>query len=53
MMIPFPVIMVPVFGLFKSLGWIGVFKPLWVPSFFAGAFNVFMLRQLFLTFPAT
>lgn len=51
MMIPFPVIMVPIFGLFKSLGWLGSFKPLWVPSFFAGAFNVFLLRQFFLTLP--
>ncbi|MBE7157637.1 MAG: carbohydrate ABC transporter permease [Rhodospirillales bacterium] len=51
MMIPFPVVMVPVYGLFKSLGWIGSFKPLWVPSFFAGAFNVFLLRQFFLTLP--
>ena len=51
MMIPFPVIMVPIYSLFKSLGWIGTFKPLWVPSFFAGAFNVFLLRQFFLTLP--
>lgn len=51
MMIPFPVIMVPIFTLFKWLGWIGSFKPLWVPSFFAGAFNVFLLRQFFLTLP--
>ncbi len=52
MMIPFPVVMVPIYGLFKSLGWIGTLKPLWVPSFFAGAFNVFLLRQFFLTLPA-
>ena len=51
MMIPFPVIMVPIYTLFKTLGWIGTFKPLWVPSFFAGAFNVFLLRQFFLTLP--
>ncbi|MCX6935120.1 MAG: carbohydrate ABC transporter permease [Verrucomicrobia bacterium] len=51
MMIPFPAIMVPVYGLFKSLGWIGTFKPLWVPTFLAGAFNVFLLRQFFLTLP--
>jgi multiple sugar transport system permease protein len=51
MMIPFPVIMVPIFGLFKHLGWIGSFKPLWVPAFFAGAFNVFLLRQFFLGLP--
>lgn len=51
MMVPFPVIMVPIYTLFKSLGWIGTFKPLWVPSFFAGAFNVFLLRQFFLSLP--
>jgi len=52
MMIPFPVIMVPVYSLFRHLGWIGTFRPLWVPSFFAGAFNVFLLRQFFLGLPA-
>ena len=51
MMIPFPVVMVPIYGLFKNLGWIGTFKPLWVPAFFASAFNVFLLRQFFLTLP--
>lgn len=51
MMIPLPVIMVPVFILFKHLGWIGTFQPLWTPSFLAGAFNVFLLRQFFLTLP--
>lgn len=51
MMIPFPVIMVPVYSLFKSLGWIGTFQPLWVPAFLAGAFNVFLLRQFFLALP--
>jgi len=43
--------MVPVFSLFKHLGWYGSFKPLWTPSFLAGAFNVFLLRQFFLTLP--
>ena len=47
MMIPYPVVLVPIYGLFKSLGWIGTFRPLWTPSFFAGAFNVFLLRQFF------
>ena len=49
--LPYPVIIVPVYSLFKSLGWIGTFKPLWVPSFLAGAFNVFLLRQFFLGLP--
>lgn len=53
MMIPFPVVMVPIYGLFRALGWIGTFQPLWVPAFLAGAFNVFLLRQFFLTIPKT
>ncbi len=51
MMIPFPVVMVPLFSMFKEFGWIGTLKPLWVPTFFAGAFNVFLLRQFFRTIP--
>lgn len=51
MMVPFPVVMVPIYGFFKELGWIGTFKPLWVPAFFASAFNIFLLRQFFLALP--
>jgi len=51
MMIPFPVLMVPLFGLFRGLGWIGTFKPLWIPAWFGSAFNIFLLRQFFLTIP--
>jgi ABC-type glycerol-3-phosphate transport system permease component len=51
MMIPFPVIMVPVFALFKQLGWVGTFRPLWVPAFFGSAFFIFLLRQFFRTIP--
>jgi multiple sugar transport system permease protein len=29
----------------KHLGWYNTLYPLWVGSFFAGAFNVFLLRQ--------
>jgi len=51
MMVPFPVTMVAVFAIFRELGWIGSFKPLWVPAFFGSAFNIFLLRQFFLTIP--
>jgi multiple sugar transport system permease protein len=51
MMIPFPVLMVPIYGLFKNLGWIGTFRPLWVTAWFGGAFNIFLLRQFFRTVP--
>ena len=51
MMIPFPVLMVPLYGVFKSLGWIGTLFPLWVPSFFGSAFTIFLMRQFFRTIP--
>jgi multiple sugar transport system permease protein len=51
MMIPFPVTMVPMFVVFAKLGWVGTLKPLWVPSFAASAFNIFLLRQFFRTIP--
>jgi multiple sugar transport system permease protein len=51
MMIPFPVVMVPIYVMFRWLGWIGTLRPLWVGSFCAGAFNVFVLRQFFMTIP--
>ncbi|MCA1595950.1 MAG: carbohydrate ABC transporter permease, partial [Chloroflexi bacterium] len=51
MMIPFPVTMVPVYSLFRTLGWIGTFRPLWVPFWFGGAFNIFLLRQFFMSIP--
>ncbi len=51
MMVPFPVLMVPLFALFRELGWVGTFRPLWVPAWFASAFNIFLLRQFFRTIP--
>ena len=51
MMIPFAVTMVPLYAMFRALGWIGTLRPLWVPAFFASAFNVFLLRQFFRTIP--
>ncbi|MEW5692768.1 MAG: carbohydrate ABC transporter permease [Candidatus Hydrogenedentota bacterium] len=51
MMIPFPVTMVPLYTIFKTFGMIGTLKPLWVPTFFASAFNIFLLRQFFMTIP--
>ncbi|MCO5297020.1 MAG: carbohydrate ABC transporter permease [Fimbriimonadaceae bacterium] len=51
MMVPFPVLMVPIYELFRNLGWIGTFRPLWVPTFFGSAFSIFLLRQFFRTIP--
>ena len=51
MMIPGQVTMVPVFIIFKHLGWVNSYRPLVVPSFFANAYTIFMLRQFFRTIP--
>ena len=51
MMIPFPITMVPLYGVFRDLGWIGSARPLWAPSYFGNAFFIFMLRQFFLRLP--
>jgi len=51
MMVPFPVLMVPTFGIFRSLDWIGTYRPLWVPAWFGSAFSIFLLRQFFRTIP--
>jgi len=48
---PFQVVMIPRFILFKYLNWIDTFAPIIVPNFFAGAWNVFLLRQFYLTIP--
>jgi multiple sugar transport system permease protein len=52
MMLPGQVTMIPLFLLFRALGWIDTYAPLVVPSFFGGsAFFVFLFRQFFLTIP--
>ena len=51
MMIPFVVVMVPVYLLYRYLGWVGTFKPLWVTAWFGSAFSIFLLRQFFLGLP--
>lgn len=52
MMIPAQVTMVPMFLMFKSLGWVDTFLPLIVPGFFGGgAFFIFLLRQYIMTVP--
>ena len=52
MMVPFQVQMVPLFMIFKQLGWINTFLPLVVPAFFGSPFFIFMLRQFFMNIPA-
>ena len=51
MMLPGQVTMIPVFLIFKQLGWYNTLKTLWVPSFFGSAFFIFMLRQFMRAIP--
>lgn len=52
MMLPMQVTMIPLFVLFKDIGWLNTIKPLTVPAFFGGgAFTIFLLRQFFMTLP--
>jgi multiple sugar transport system permease protein len=52
MMVPGAVREIPMYLLFRNMGWLNTFKPLIVPSYFAAsAFSVFLLRQFFLTLP--
>ena len=51
MMLPDAVTMMPRFLIFRELHWVDTLYPLWAPSFFAAAFNVFLLRQFFMGIP--
>ena len=51
LMLPDAVTMMPRFLIFRQLHWIDTLLPLWVPSFFASAFSVFLLRQFFMGIP--
>jgi multiple sugar transport system permease protein len=52
MMLPGQVTLVPVYLLFRKIGWLNTFLPLIVPSWLGGgAFSVFLLRQFFSTLP--
>ncbi|MFC4598633.1 MULTISPECIES: carbohydrate ABC transporter permease [Cohnella] len=52
MMLPYAVTLIPTFMLWRSLDAINTFLPLTVPAWFGGgAFNIFLLRQFFLTIP--
>lgn len=50
MMIPGQVLLVPLFQMMASVGWINSFQALILP-FLANAFGIFLMRQAFLDFP--
>jgi multiple sugar transport system permease protein len=51
MVLPGQVTMIPVFALFRWLGWYGTYLPLTVPAFFGSPFYIFLLTQFYRTLP--
>jgi multiple sugar transport system permease protein len=51
LMIPPQVLVIPLYVLYRQLGWLNTHLPLIVPNFFGGAFGTFLLRQFFMTIP--
>lgn len=49
--LPPQVTLIPLYILFSQIGWIGTILPLVVPHFFSNAYNVFLLRQYFMSIP--
>ena len=49
--LPTAVTLIPTYTIFVQLGWVGTWLPLLVPAFFANAYDVFLLRQFFMTIP--
>lgn len=50
-MLPAQVTMIPLYIIFRQIGWVGTMWPLVVPAFFGNALYVFLLRQFFMTIP--
>ena len=50
MMVPFQVLLVPLFGLMYDIGWLNTYKAIIIP-FSVGAFGVFLMRQFIVTIP--
>jgi multiple sugar transport system permease protein len=51
LMVPSQVTLIPTYLVFRAFGWVNTHAPLIVPSWFGGAFGIFLVRQFFLTIP--
>lgn len=52
LILPDEVTIIPQFLIYRTIGWVDTLKPLIFPAFVGGgAFNIFLLRQFFLTIP--
>ena len=54
MMLPIQITIIPLYIIYKNIGWLDTYRPLIVPAFLGGApFFVFLVRQFFLTIPVS
>lgn len=51
LMLPQEVTLIPQFLIFRNLGWVNTLLPLFIPPFFGGAFNIFIMRQFMIMLP--
>jgi len=51
LMLPYVVIMIPIYVMFSKIGWVNTLWPLIIPAYFGDAFFIFLLRQFFRTIP--
>lgn len=51
LMIPYTVIVIPQFLIFRNLGWVGTQNPLIFPALAGHSFFIFLLRQFYRTIP--
>jgi multiple sugar transport system permease protein len=51
LMLPYQVVMIPVYVIFRKLGWLDTYLPLIVPTYLGNPFYIFLIRQFFLTIP--
>jgi len=49
--LPGAVTLIPQYAVFNRIGWVGTWLPLIVPAFFANGYNIFLLRQFFMSIP--
>ncbi|OGO60765.1 MAG: hypothetical protein A2029_16175 [Chloroflexi bacterium RBG_19FT_COMBO_47_9] len=50
-MLPSQVRLIPIYVMFQKIGWVDTLLPLIIPAFFANPYDVFLLRQFFMTIP--
>mgnify|MGYP004553980575 FL=1 len=51
-MIPGQILQIPLYEMYRGMGWINTYKPMIIPAFFGGGItNVFLIRQFFNSLP--